>query len=62
MNLGDYTSARAVTGKALVGGLQAGGIDASKIEKQNRWHHQGQWWQGSGCARCCDHERGPVPP
>jgi hypothetical protein len=32
MNLGDYTSARPVTGKAVVGGLQAGGIDASKIE------------------------------
>ncbi|RTL61581.1 MAG: phage tail tape measure protein [Pseudonocardiaceae bacterium] len=34
MNLGDYTSARPVTGKAVVGGLQAGGIDASKIERQ----------------------------
>lgn len=32
MNLGDYTSARPVTGKAVVGGLQAGGIDATKIE------------------------------
>lgn len=32
MNLGDYTSARPVTGKAVVGGLQSGGIDASKIE------------------------------
>jgi hypothetical protein len=34
MNLGDYTSAHPVTGKAVVGGLQAGGIDASKIERQ----------------------------
>lgn len=34
MNLGDYTSARPVTGKAVVGGLQAGGIDVSKIESE----------------------------
>ena len=34
MNLSDYTSARPVTGKGIVGGLQAGGIDASKIERQ----------------------------
>jgi hypothetical protein len=34
MNLGDYTSARPVTGNGIVGGLQAGGIDASKIERQ----------------------------
>lgn len=34
MRLSDYTSARPVTAKGIVGGLQAGGIDASKIEKQ----------------------------
>ncbi|WP_316233401.1 phage tail tape measure protein [Bradyrhizobium sp. SZCCHNPS2010] len=34
MNLSDYTSARPVTAKGVVGGLQAGGIDASTIEGQ----------------------------